>query len=699
MELRNLRFKLPILPEPKQRKRRMAEELFESPSARSARLDNRLKRMDDSRDSLTPRQRKRMERKEAEMRLRRDAIAVNEKDSVFSNSSFVSARTLHRQLLAAVLERDEGRMRKLMRDGRMPLDAITTQYSYADDRTPIVEAFASENTSLIMSLLVARAEKKRKGVDESLLEPLYDDSLDLSLFAPFVPSVDSLVLREYAAPEKLTVPLPMQLVPYSIIEMFRPVSLYLDKPEADHTDGVNDIVKQAHALIGGNDGEFYTAADYGTAAVEALRYGHCILALNLSRKNNVFSELTEAILEAATPFAEPSLVTMYKRSNTTHYFLPIHAAAARGRLDVLIWYHQQYASATELMDEDHCNALHYAAASEDSRALKWILAKGGLLKANKQGQTPLHVAVKAGRVENVKIIVSVLEARDCLSLDADDFSLEDNEFLDRRSSVNWKDGEAMSPLHWAATSGNLEIVEALCRHPFINVACKNMDGVTPFMMAAARGHLSCVQNALTHAAINGQSNVVAFLLKSTKTRHDSVDLFHNSALHYACSYGWLPIVRMLVKIDTTILAKRNRMGLIPGICAYRNGHFGIIVWLNEYGFGQFVREDPGKIKISVDQWILTAQSFLIILLVSLIVNAEEERPCKWLGTSPYCFVFFRNYCEDGWHEITHIIEDGTNFTIKESKSQPRYIYTPFGEICLSSGYKTLCCKDGFTGKP
>lgn len=160
----------------------------------------------------------------------------------------------------------------------------------------------------------------------------------------------------------------MQLVPYSIIEMFRPVSLYrkfmeskiiekiqkvsVDKPEADHTDGVNDIVKQAHALIGGNDGnhiilkeikdqppdsgEFYTAADYGTAAVEALRYGHCILALNLSRKNNVFSELTEAILEwvasqkydifknktlfyrAATPFAEPSLVTMYKRSNTTH---------------------------------------------------------------------------------------------------------------------------------------------------------------------------------------------------------------------------------------------------------------------------------------------------------------------------------------------------------------------------------------------
>lgn len=96
---------------------------------------------------------------------------------------------------------------------RMPLDAITTQYSYADDRTPIVEAFASggwilhisdlsdflnfpfkalfgyametilslpENTSLIMSLLVARAEKKRKGVDESLLEPLYDDSVRFS---------------------------------------------------------------------------------------------------------------------------------------------------------------------------------------------------------------------------------------------------------------------------------------------------------------------------------------------------------------------------------------------------------------------------------------------------------------------------------------------------------------------------------------
>lgn len=35
--------------------------------------------MDDCRDSLTPRQRKRMERKEAEIRLRRDVIAVDEK--------------------------------------------------------------------------------------------------------------------------------------------------------------------------------------------------------------------------------------------------------------------------------------------------------------------------------------------------------------------------------------------------------------------------------------------------------------------------------------------------------------------------------------------------------------------------------------------------------------------------------------------
>ncbi|GMT03736.1 hypothetical protein PENTCL1PPCAC_25910, partial [Pristionchus entomophagus] len=140
---------------------------------------------------------------------------------------------------------------------------------------------------------------------------------------------------------------------------------------------------------------------------------------------------------------------------------------------------------------------------------------------------------------------------------------------------------------------SLDLVEALCRHPFIDLNSRNKEGLTPFMLAAARGHLSCVEDTLIHAAINGQTNVVAFLLKSTPISHDWMDACHNSALHYACAYGWLRIVKLLVEVDSSLLALHNRKGLAPAVCAYRNGHFGIICWLLENGLEQHVSGNPG----------------------------------------------------------------------------------------------------------
>ncbi|GMR33107.1 hypothetical protein PMAYCL1PPCAC_03302, partial [Pristionchus mayeri] len=174
MELRNSRFKLPILPEPRQRKRRITNEVStpKPTTPRAKRLASRLERLEASRDLPSPIQRKRMERRMAEIRKRRDEIIVEEEDSVFGHGSFVSARTFHRQLLAAVIKGDEEGVEELMRDPRMPMDAATTQYSFSDHRTPLVEAYATANSSLIMALLKARAYKRGVGVDDRLLEPL-----------------------------------------------------------------------------------------------------------------------------------------------------------------------------------------------------------------------------------------------------------------------------------------------------------------------------------------------------------------------------------------------------------------------------------------------------------------------------------------------------------------------------------------------
>ncbi|GMS85680.1 hypothetical protein PENTCL1PPCAC_7855, partial [Pristionchus entomophagus] len=140
-------------------------------------------------------------------------------------------------------------------------------------------------------------------------------------------------------------------------------------------------------------------------------------------------------------------------------------------------------------------------------------------------------------------------------------------------------------------------------------------------LAAARGHFTCVKHisrcctrqvddmnrdGLIHASINGQTRIVAYFLKSTSLDHDLVDSERNTCLHYACAYGWLPIVKMYVEIDFSMLQLQNREGLTPPVCAFRNGHFGIISWFLENGFAQFIQEDPiteVNIKENVEEWI------------------------------------------------------------------------------------------------
>ncbi|GMT33720.1 hypothetical protein PFISCL1PPCAC_25017, partial [Pristionchus fissidentatus] len=175
------------------------------------------------------------------------------------------------------------------------------------------------------------------------------------------------------------------------------------------------------------------------------------------------------------------------------------------------------------------------------------LQGGKVAFKNKQGQTALHITVKACRVENVEVMdfldkvgIITVEAIDRLSLNTSG--------IGEKSSINWKTHKGNTALHHAARGGNLEIVKALCRHPYINYNIKNSEGLCPLVIAASRGHYECVEDALIHAAINGQTKIVALLLKSNRANHDTQDKYLNSAMHYACAYGWLPIVKLLTEV-------------------------------------------------------------------------------------------------------------------------------------------------------
>lgn len=79
------------------------------------------------------------------------------------------------------------------------------------------------------------------------------------------------------------------------------------------------------------------------------------------------------------------------------------------------------------------------------------------------------------------------------------------------------------------------------------------------------------------ACINGQDHIVAMLLRRGVNCNFS-DLSENTALHYACAYGNLDIVKLLTQAGADI-NRLNEWKSSPTIIAMLKGHFGIVDFL------------------------------------------------------------------------------------------------------------------------
>lgn len=57
------------------------------------------------------------------------------------------------------------------------------------------------------------------------------------------------------------------------------------------------------------------------------------------------------------------------------------------------------------------------------------------------------------------------------------------------------------------------------------------------------------------------------------------DLSGNTALHYACAYGWINVVKVLVEDANADINRLNEWKSSPTIVAMLKGHFGIVDYL------------------------------------------------------------------------------------------------------------------------
>lgn len=91
------------------------------------------------------------------------------------------------------------------------------------------------------------------------------------------------------------------------------------------------------------------------------------------------------------------------------------------------------------------------------------------------------------------------------------------------SLINAKDEDGRTPLHWAATSNNLGVLQlVLSNSP--DIEAQDAVGATPLIVAAAAGQMEAVRELLDAGA-----------------KVDSTNEKGQTALHYAASKGNVPV--------------------------------------------------------------------------------------------------------------------------------------------------------------
>lgn len=200
-----------------------------------------------------------------------------------------------------------------------------------------------------------------------------------------------------------------------------------------------------------------------------------------------------------------------------------------------------------------------------------ISAGADVNAASMDGATPLFVACQAGHIVMVK------------------------ELLESRAQVNISMRDHASPLFIAAQNGHRNVCVLLINRG-ATIDKTRSDGATPLWIAAQMGHDHVCKILLQHgaqvdalrcdnstpifkAAHKGFTAVVEQLLKY----NPNLGMLPNgeSAMHGACLFGQLAVVKQLVAAGFCNFQLRNQEGLTPRLVAKREGYLGVYEYLGD----------------------------------------------------------------------------------------------------------------------
>ncbi|KAJ1547766.1 Protein tanc2, partial [Nowakowskiella sp. JEL0078] len=314
---------------------------------------------------------------------------------------------------------------------------------------------------------------------------------------------------------------------------------------------------------------------------EAVAAGNRKIAIKILEKiqhsgfNDLYREAL--ILEAGESFSNFRTVSVLKKCTGNFSISPLHCAAINPNVEFIEKLINSI-NPSEILHTDDLGrvAIHYAAGCESPGPLKFLLQHMTHQSVDSSKYTPLLLAAKYGRAENVRVLV------DAAGGGADSANAT---FLLSGSTA----------LHIASHYGHLEVVEVLIEFGANVNAITKGNKMTPLIEASKMGHLQVVsrlieagayifmgdnmgKTPLHYAAKNGRFEIVVKLL-SLGADTEWTDSSLNTPLHYACGYGWKKISNILIEYGNANINALNCWKYAPIAIADLKGHREIVKYL------------------------------------------------------------------------------------------------------------------------
>lgn len=253
--------------------------------------------------------------------------------------------------------------------------------------------------------------------------------------------------------------------------------------------------------------------------------------------------------------------------------------------------------------------LHHAVALANEEAVKFLLLNNANPNlANARGSTPLHVATE----RQLKPIVELLLGRRSASVNAKDedqytalhWAAQNGDeaitrlLLDRGAAINESDGRGRTPAHIACQHGQENVIRVLLSRG-ADVQIRGKDDWTALHLAAWQGHLGIVKLLVKQAGADvdgqttdgrtplhlasqrGQYRVARILIELGANVHMTSAGAH-TPLHVAAETGHTSTSRLLIKHQADVHAQ-SALGLTPLHLASQRGHLATVKMLIEEG--------------------------------------------------------------------------------------------------------------------